>query len=315
MLGLRFMMHSCGLVVSLLILPGVARRSTRIRDSHQYAQQQQTELANGLEVSAEAQEALIPGGVGTGMTRRSALSSAAGAAGAALLPRRAFADVRGANEFRPTDENGVNKLLTSRGFPPLKVPSGMSPLAGFIGVEAPANIDGQKVKARAFQSPLLVRFLFPNGWLVETPTITDNGEAGNLAANNFQKGDSASFAALELPKGKQLSTLDKDFFKQFVSSQMTSDVFEDVKVKKIRPVTQSDGTEMVLVDFTYTLVTRAGFSVNRQGVAGATVVDNAVMGVIAATTATSYNKLSEKLVMTADSFRAYPVKASQVVQT
>jgi len=307
------MMHLRGLVLSVLLLPGGARRSFRIRNSHQYAQQQHTKLANGLEVAAETQEASIPGGFGTGVSRRAALRAVAGAA---LSPRRALAavlpplTVRGANENRPTGEIAVNELLTSRGFGPMKVPDGMSPLLGFIGTAPPANIDGQKVRARAFKSPLLVRFLFPQGWLVEMPTITGNGEAGNLGASDFQNGASAVFTASKLPTGKQLSTLGKDYFKSWLSSQMTSDVLEDAKVRKIRPVTQADGTEMVLVDFGYTIVTRAGFVRVRRGVAGATVVDNAVVGVVAATTTQRYEELSEKLQLTADSFRAYPVEAA-----
>ena len=52
----------------------------------------------------------------------------------------------------------------------------------------------------------------------------------------------------------------------FVLAQMTNDVFEDVKVKKLRPTVAADGTPLVLIDFTYTLLTRAGFSVIRKGV-------------------------------------------------
>lgn len=33
-----------------------------------------------------------------------------------------------------------------------------------------------------------------------------------------------------MPPGKTLDTVDKEFYKGFLSSQMTSDVFEDVKV-------------------------------------------------------------------------------------
>ena len=71
-------------------------------------------------------------------------------------------------------------------------------------------------------SQLLVRFVYPSGWLVETPSITENGEAGNIGANNYIKGDSANFAALPLPKGETLETLakNKEYFKGWLSSQM-----------------------------------------------------------------------------------------------
>jgi len=55
-------MHIRGLVLLLFVLPGGARRSIRVDDSHRDAQQQNNAFANGLDVSAEAQDALIPGG-------------------------------------------------------------------------------------------------------------------------------------------------------------------------------------------------------------------------------------------------------------
>lgn len=163
------------------------------------------------------------------------------------------------------------------------------------------------MRNRAFSSTLLVRFLYPSGWLVEAPTITENGEAGKIAANNYLKGDSASFAALPLAKGESLASLNKEFFKEWLSSQMSNDVYEDIKVKKIRPVKQADGTEMLIIEFGYTLLTRAGFTVLRQGVASAMIANDAVVGVVAATTALRYKELSDSLNTCADSFRAYQV--------
>merc|ERR1719331_835367 len=208
----------------------------------------------------------------------------------------------------PKDERNVNKLLSSFGFSTLKVPSGFSPLVQYIGTAPPANIDGTKQKERAFSSTLLVRFVFPSGWLVESPSITENGEAGNLGANNYIKGDACNFAALPLPQGESLASLKKEFFKGWLSSQMSNDVFEDVKVKKIRPVTQPDGTEMLKLDFTYTLLTRAGFTVQRQGIASAIVANDAVVGIVTATTQLRYKDLGTQLEQMCDSFRANTVK-------
>ena len=148
------------------------------------------------------------------ISRRNAMSQVVTAAAASLaLPLAARADVRGPNENVPKDEKGVNKLLTSQGFSPMKVPSGYSPLVQYIGSAPPANIDGSKSKSRAFSSTLLVRFLYPTGWLVESPSIDENGEAGNIGANNYVKGDSANFAAVQLPKDEKLTTLPKEFWK------------------------------------------------------------------------------------------------------
>ena len=44
-----------------------------------------------------------------------------------------------------------------------------------------------------------------------------------------------------IPGGKKLADMDKGFFGQLLSSQMTNDVYEDVKPKKIKPVTMDDG--------------------------------------------------------------------------
>jgi len=67
---LMFIMHLRSLVLFLLFLPGGARRSIRIYGSHHDAQQQNSTLANSLEVWAEEREALIPGGFGMGFFRR-----------------------------------------------------------------------------------------------------------------------------------------------------------------------------------------------------------------------------------------------------
>jgi len=81
------MMHLRGLVLFLLCLAGGARRSMRINDSHQDEQQQNNTRANGLEVSAEAREALIPGGFVTGTSRRAGPQTDASKAGLAPSPR------------------------------------------------------------------------------------------------------------------------------------------------------------------------------------------------------------------------------------
>jgi len=64
------MMHLRGLVFFLFSFPSEARRSIRIDDSRDNAQQQDNMLANRLEVSAGAREALIPGGFGPRILHR-----------------------------------------------------------------------------------------------------------------------------------------------------------------------------------------------------------------------------------------------------
>merc|ERR1719424_247515 len=256
---------------------------------------------------------------GAAMGRRAVMQGTAGLMASPLLTSplaaKAFgggvdgADVRGANAAMPKGEKEVNKLLSNLGKPPLKGQNGFSPLAAYIGTATPANIDGQKVKDRAFSNTLLVRFLYPSGWLVEVPSVTDNGEAGNIGANNYVKGDGANFAALPYTGGS-ISALEKDkeFFKIFLSSQMSKDVYEDIKIKKIRVVTQDDGQEILKLDFAYTLLTRAGFTVERKGKASALIANNAVVGLITATPALRYKELESQLDTMTDTFRAYNVK-------
>jgi len=71
------MVHSRGLVLSLLFLLGGARRSTRIGDAHLSVQLQNDTITNGLEVSAESQDALIPGGFAADVFHRAGLRTGA----------------------------------------------------------------------------------------------------------------------------------------------------------------------------------------------------------------------------------------------
>lgn len=246
------------------------------------------------------------------MDRRGVLAQSAALAATPLslplLP--AHADVYGANSELPKNEKEINKFLGRLGFPAIPSGNGMSPLIAYIGTAPPANIDGQKVKERPFKQILLVRFLYPSGWLVVKPDITENGEAGTVGANNYIKGDSSVFTALALPGGKALKEQPKEFFQTLISNQMTNDVYEDVKPKKIKPVTAPDGTEMVLFDFTYTLLTRAGFTVQRKGVASALQVGDTAVGLVSSTTELRYKELEPLLRQGADTFRVYPVKAA-----
>merc|ERR1719412_2797592 len=65
-------MHLHSLVLSLVFLPGESRRSIRMDYSHRDAQQQDNMIANGLEASVAAREALIPLGYRTGTSRHAA---------------------------------------------------------------------------------------------------------------------------------------------------------------------------------------------------------------------------------------------------
>ena len=250
-----------------------------------------------------------PSAAAAALSRRAAVSAAAVLA-LAGHSNPAHADVKGANEGIPRGERDISDYLARMGLPRLpKSPDGCSPLIEYVGFAPPANIDGQKTKNRAYSTPLLVRFFFPNGWLVEYPSLTDNGEAGKVAAQNYQKGDSADLVSAKLPGGANVAELDKGFYKTLLTSQMSNDVYEDMKIKKVRPLSTADGAQLAIIDFTYTLNTRAGFAIGRKGVAAATAVSGAAVAISFTTTETRYKGLEDQFRNCADSFRAYAVKA------
>ena len=107
--------------------------------------------------------------------------------------------MRGANSKMPKGNREASAFLKNLGFPAMPTGDGLSPIVQYIGTAPPANIDGQKVKARPFSESLLVRFVYPSGWIVESPSIDENGEAGNIGANNYVKGDSCNFAGASPP--------------------------------------------------------------------------------------------------------------------
>ena len=103
-----------------------------------------------------------PAPEGPTLSRRALLSTgSSAAAAAALAPLAAVADVRGANQEVPTDERGVNKLLTGYGFSKMPVPGGFKPLVQYIGTAPPANIDGFKQRERGFTSTVRSRLMLP----------------------------------------------------------------------------------------------------------------------------------------------------------
>lgn len=66
-----------------------------------------------------------------------------------------------------------------------------------------------------------------------------------------------------------------------------------------------DGQQYGIVDFKYTLITGAGFEVDRIGVASVTSVGNAIEVLWCASTRQRYKKLESKLRSIAGSFRVY----------
>jgi len=191
----------------------------------------------------------------------------------------------------------ANDRLSSYGLPALAgVPNGYSALAEIYGKGANRN-------------PLLVAFGFPIDWVVTLPSQDVNGEDGTIQAGEYANGDTATFFVV--PNEKKVENIhdkDKEFFKDSLIaaiSQKGSNIYQDFKVTKIEPVTNGKDKYM-LVDFKYTLLTGAGFEVERKGVASVTSVGDGVQLIWAASIAARYkNKTEGQLRNIVGSFRCF----------
>jgi len=191
----------------------------------------------------------------------------------------------------------ANDRLASYGLPGLAgVPNGYSALAEIYG-------------KGANRSPLLVAFGFPIDWVVTLPSQDVNGEDGTIQAGEYAKGDTATFFVVpNQGKVENIQEKDKGFFKDALIaaiSQKGSNIYQDFKITKVEPVTSDNGKYM-LVDFKYTLLTGAGFEVERKGVASVTSVGDGVQLLWAASIAARYkNKTEGQLRNIVQSFRCY----------
>jgi len=191
----------------------------------------------------------------------------------------------------------ANERLSSYGLPALaNVPKGYSALAEIYG-------------KGANRSPLLVAFGFPIDWVVTLPSQDVNGEDGTIQAGEYAKGDTATFFVVPNEgKVENIHDKDKGFIKDAIIaaiSQKGSNVYQDFKVVKVDPVTV-DGAKYMMVDFKYTLLTGAGFEVERKGVASVTSAGDGVQLLWAASIAARYkNKTEGQLRSIVESFRCY----------
>mmetsp|Transcript_4746 Transcript_4746/g.10451 ORF Transcript_4746/g.10451 Transcript_4746/m.10451 type:complete len:290 (+) Transcript_4746:43-912(+) len=191
----------------------------------------------------------------------------------------------------------ANDRLASYGLPPLaNVANGYSALAEIYG-------------KGANRSPLLVAFSFPLDWVVTLPSQDVNGEDGTIQAGEYAKGDTATFFVVpDEKKAENIQEKGKEFYKNALIgaiSQKGNNVYQDFKIIKSEPVT-TDGNKYVLVDFKYTLLTGAGFEVERKGVASITSQGDGVQLLWAASIAARYkNKTEGQLRNIVNSFRCY----------
>lgn len=89
-------------------------------------------------------------------------------------------------------------------------------------------------------------------------------------------------------------------------TQKQQNVYQNFKVLKSgKGPKGANGTQYYIVDFKYELLTGAGFTVDRKGVASVAQVKDKVLALWTATTAQRYKKLGDDLRAMADSFRVY----------
>mmetsp|Transcript_37373 Transcript_37373/g.81827 ORF Transcript_37373/g.81827 Transcript_37373/m.81827 type:complete len:290 (+) Transcript_37373:134-1003(+) len=192
----------------------------------------------------------------------------------------------------------VNARLSSYGLPPMaKLPDGFSPLLEIWG------------KGRN-RFPLLINFAHPLDWVVTLPSQDVNGEDGTIQAGEYAKGDTATlFVYQDAGKVANVGEKPKSFFEDALIksiSQKGANIYQDFKVIKTETTRgEYKDQEYVIVDFKYTLLTGAGFEVQRRGVASVTSVGDAVEVLWTATIAARFKKLEPNLRSIAGSFRCY----------
>lgn len=228
-----------------------------------------------------------------GDSRRDFFTKTAGVAafglGCPFLPIDAASAVSGVGK--------VNAKLKGYGLPPVgDVPGGYSSLLEIYG----------RGKNRKF--PILVQFNYPLSWVVTLPSNDVNGEDGTVQAGEYAKGDTATFFVLEdAGNVKDIASEPKSFFEKAIIkaiSQKGDNMYQSFKVIKTDPVAHGD-QQYVLVDFKYELLTGAGFTVDRRGVASVTSQGDGVEVLWCATISQRYKKMEDTLRYIAGSFRCY----------
>eukprot|EP01038_Epipyxis_sp_PR26KG_P012635 gene12635-16942_t len=203
----------------------------------------------------------------------------------------------------------ANEKLADYGLPPfIFIPPGFNPLVSELGR---GNIREKMV------NPILVQMVYPQLWVVKETSVNNNGESGTISANDYIKGDSAFLFISTLKSGDSLSVNAKDLIYKFLLKSVTQkgDLVDNLRIYNISPGPVGlNGQQYVIVDFTYSLNTEAGFIINRNAVASITSVgsgENNLQGLISATTDKRWkkNNLEGTLREIARSFRVYKLNS------
>eukprot|EP00903_Cladosiphon_okamuranus_P017704 g16303.t1 len=232
-------------------------------------------------------------------------SEALGRIGAAFLG----AVVVGAGVPAPASAASVaeaNRKLSQFNLPPVvDVPDGFNTLLEGYGKDG----DLKNSLGSSNRDPILVTWNYPKGWIVQRPNTDTNKEAGTVSTGDYGRGDSAGLfvAPKSLMGGSSLSS--KEVMEGVVRkalSQKGENQFQSFKLKSVKDgVTDFNGNKYYIADFQYELLTGAGFTVERKGVASVAQVGNSVTAVVGATTANRAKTVKPQLQEIATSFRVY----------
>lgn len=200
-------------------------------------------------------------------------------------------------------EDKYQARLKGYGLPPSpKVPDGYQPVLEVYGKAQAANNEN---KATTVLDPLVVSFNAPSSWLIQRPNIDVNGEDGTISAGDYGKGDSAALFVTE--KKGNFDENSKQALAEIIFAGLTQKaaVIQNLKLKKVQKLEANTETPYYLVEYTYELITGAGFEVARKGNGSVTAVGKSVQAMITASTDIRYKKVEGQLKEIAQSFRVY----------
>ena len=168
----------------------------------------------------------------------------------------------------------------------------------------------QSTPGAANTDPLLITYNSPNGWLTVRPNIDNNGEDGTVSSGDYGKGDSASLFVYP----KEIDVGDKDAVLAALYAGVTQKGASQVqgfKVKNLMPLKDATGlsaeSNYLTFEYSYTLLTGAGFEIDRLGRGSIVSVagSRSTQMMLGATTDIRYKKVQANLKEVADSFRVY----------
>lgn len=190
----------------------------------------------------------------------------------------------------------ANTLLDSYGLPKLSsLPDGFSPLVEIYG----------KGKNR---EPLLVEFLYPTDWVSVLPSNDMNSEEGTIQVGQYAAGDTATLFVTP-GKVEDVTARSKSFFEELIIkaiSQRGGNMYQNFKLTKLEPLTgEYKDQKYAIVTFKYELLTQAGFTVDRNGVASVSSEGSNTQVFWAASTRQRYKKTEKNLRTIVNSFRCF----------